>query len=280
MSLEGTAATSTPSIRVESASFAINGATLVRDISFSFTPPGITGILGPNGAGKSTLLRLAAGLLAPTRGAVLLGQTPLTRISRREIARRIALVPQDTHLEFPFTAMEIVLMGRGPHLGRFQWPSGRDRAIAQECMECTDTVQFADRPVTALSGGERQRVLLARALATQSPFIFLDEPTANLDIEHVLHFMELSQTFCREKGTGMLMATHDLALAYRFCHRVLLLHQGELVGDGKPHQVLSPENIRTVFRVEASLLKGEGEKGATLYFEPAPEPPDENPKKT
>lgn len=266
----------TASIRAERASFSVNGATLVEDISFTFHPPGITGILGPNGAGKSTLLRLASGLLSPTSGTVFLGEAPLDSIPRRVIARRIALVPQDTHLEFPFTAREIVLMGRGPHLGRFQWPSREDRAIAWECMERTDTAQFADRPVTALSGGERQRVLLARALATRSPFIFLDEPTANLDIEHILHFMELARDLCREKGTGMLMATHDLGLAHRFCDRVLLLHGGRLVADGKPREILSAERIRTVFRVEASIREEEHGRGHTLFFALARKEPRED----
>jgi len=247
--------------------FSVNGTPLVREVSFTFEPPGITGILGPNGAGKSTLLRLAAGLLSPTGGRVFLEGRPLDRVGRREIARHIALVPQDTHLEFPFTALEIVLMGRSPHLGRFQWPRRQDVEIAREAMERTDTLQFADRAVTELSGGERQRVLLARALASHSPFIFLDEPTANLDIEHVLHFMELARSLCGEEGTGMLMATHDLALAHRFCDRVLLLHQGRLVGDGTPAEVLSPEMIRTVFRVEAFVLQASQGTGETLYFD-------------
>jgi len=254
-------------LRLENVSYSVQGVNLIRSVSFAFEPPGITGILGPNGAGKSTLLRLASGLLNVTSGTVFLDEEPLERIPRRSVARKIALVPQDTHLEFPFTAMEIVLMGRSPHLGRFQWPSRSDRTIAWECMERTDTVRFAERPVTELSGGERQRVLLARALATRSPFIFLDEPTANLDIEHNLHLMNLARDLCRDEGTGMLIATHDLGMAYRFCDRVLLLHDGELVADGTPERVLSPEKIRTVFRVETSVLeKGQGE-GRSLYFD-------------
>jgi iron complex transport system ATP-binding protein len=134
-------------------------------------------------------------------------------------------------------------------------------------MERTDTVRFAERPVTELSGGERQRVLLARALATRSPFIFMDEPTANLDIEHNLHLMHLARALGREEGTGMLVATHDLAMAYRFCDRVLLLHGGELVGDGIPESVLTPEKIRTVFRVETSVLEKDEGEGRSLYFD-------------
>jgi len=267
------------SLRAERAWYTADGADLIRGISLCFEPPGIAGILGPNGAGKSTLLRVVSGLLRPTRGSVLLGGVPLDRLHRRAVARHIALVPQDTHLEFPFTALEIVLMGRGPHLGRFQWPSRRDFDIAREAMERTDTARFAERPVTELSGGERQRVLLARALATRSPFILLDEPTANLDIEHMLHFMELARDLCREEGTGMLMATHDLALAHRFCDRVLLLHGGRLVGDGEPAAVLAPEKIRTVFGVEASLLRGENGTGTTLYFELARRPSGAEPGK-
>jgi len=248
---------------IEEATYRIEGRALVQGATLAVAPGSIVGVLGPNGAGKSTLLRMAAGLLPPSEGQVLLDGKPLESYSRRAVARRIAFVPQDTHVEFPFTAFEIALMGRNPRLGRFQWPDREDREAARRAMDKTETTQFASRPVTTLSGGERQRVFLARALATESPFIALDEPTANLDVQHVLQFLSLARQLADAEGRGVLMAIHDLNWAYRFCDQTVLLDRGRIAGAGPPAETLTPERIRQVFHVEAQPLAASD--GSTLF---------------
>ncbi len=244
-------------LEFENLGYQVNGHRLVRDLTAEITGSEFVGIVGPNGAGKTTLLRLAAGFLAPSQGTVRLNGKPLGDLGRREIAREISVVPQDTHLEFSFSVLDIVLMGRNPHLGRFSPISDQDIAIAEEAMAQTETLEFQDRPVTELSGGERQRVLLARALAAQSPFVILDEPTSNLDIQHTLEIMELARDLVRARERTVLMAVHDLPLAAQYCQRLLLLSQGLLVADGVPSEVLTRDRVREVFRVEASEKNGD-----------------------
>jgi iron complex transport system ATP-binding protein len=250
---------------VRNATVRVDGRALLEDVSLRVTPGRLIGALGPNGAGKSTLLRLASGALRPDEGEVLLDEKPMSAYSRRQIARRIAMVPQDTHVEFDFSAYDIALMGRNPRLSRFQWPSHEDHRIVRQAMELTETSGFASQLVTTLSGGERQRVFLARALATESSFIALDEPTANLDIEHALSFFHLARTLVDEKERGILMAIHDLNWAYRFCDEVVLLSKGKIVERGAPADTLTPKRIRQVFRVEAeSLQTASGETAFTF----------------
>ena len=246
-------------------SYRVEGRALVEGVDLTIAPGRLIGVLGPNGAGKSTLLRLAAGLIDPSEGEARLDDRPLNEWSRREVARRIAFVPQDTHVEFPFTAFEIALMGRNPRLGRFQWPDRADREAVRRAMERTETIEFSERPVTTLSGGERQRVFLARALASESSFIALDEPTANLDIQHVLQFLSLARDLTRREGRGILMAMHDLNVAQQYCDQVLLLDRGRVAGVGAPGEVLTPDRIRQVFRVDVEpLARGDG--GTVLAF--------------
>ncbi|MCX7015509.1 MAG: ABC transporter ATP-binding protein [Candidatus Sumerlaeota bacterium] len=245
--------------------YRIEGRALVEGVDLAIAPGKLVGALGPNGAGKSTLLRLAAGLLDPSEGEARLDGRPLREYTRREAARRIAFVPQDTHVEFPFTAFEIALMGRNPRLGRFQWPGPADREAVRRAMERTETIEFAERPATTLSGGERQRVFLARALASESEFIALDEPTANLDVQHVLQFLSLARDLTLREGRGILMAMHDLNVAQEYCDQVLLLDRGRVAGVGAPGEVLTPDRIRRVFRVDVEpLTRGDG--GTVLAF--------------
>jgi iron complex transport system ATP-binding protein len=240
---------------LDNVTFRVDGRALVQGVSLAVEPGSFVGVLGPNGSGKSTLLRLAAGFLAPAEGRVLLDGRALEDYSRRQAARRIAFVPQDTHVGFEFTAFEIALMGRHPCLGRFQWPRRRDHDVVRRAMKQTETEEFAQRSILTLSGGERQRVFLARALATESPFIALDEPTSNLDVEHALEFLSLAQELARERKRGILMAIHDLNWALRFCDETILLDKGKIAGRGAPGETLTPERIRQVFHVEARPLK-------------------------
>jgi iron complex transport system ATP-binding protein len=177
----------------------------------------------------------------------------LATITARERARKIAVVPQETRILFDFTVREMVLMGRGPHLGLFGIEGPRDREIARAAMETTRIDRLADRPFRTLSGGERQRVLIARALTQEPRLLLLDEPTAFLDLEHQLAVYDLLTHLNRESGLTLVLASHDVNLAARHCNRLVLLHEGRVFADGSPAEVLRAENFRAVYGVEVDL---------------------------
>ena len=229
------------------------GETLALDsVSFETRPGELVGLIGPNGAGKSTLLRVLAGLLRPDSGAVFLGDTPIGRMNVGERARRVAFMPQRDQAH-PFTALEMVLMGRYAHLGRFELEGQRDRRIAREAMGRTETSMFENRQLDRLSGGERQRVVLARALAQQAEVILLDEPSSSLDLRRRLSMMETLRGEIEGRGVAVVVALHDISLAGRYCDRLALLSEGAMVVEGSPIEVLTPEHLRCVFGVEASV---------------------------
>jgi len=209
-------------------------------------------VLGPNGSGKSTLLRVLGGLWQPSSGSVTLDGRALPAFSRREIARRIGFVPQDTHVDFAFTVSELLAMGRYPHRGRFSSETPADRAAIHAAAEQCDIVPLLDRSVDTLSGGERQRVLIARSLAVQPEFILLDEPTANLDIEHSLEVLELADALAA-KGAAVVLASHDLNLIANHATGIVLLQSGKVIANGSPEEVLTPVRLEQVFRVRTEL---------------------------
>ena len=223
---------------------------LLHDVSFCLHPGEVIGLIGPNGAGKSTLIKVISGLWRATSGRVDLCGQPLQRHSPRDIARLIGQVGQSAVLEAPFTVRDVVLMGRNPHLGRFQIETPRDRQIADEAMRLTEVLPVAERVITALSGGERQRVFLARALAQQPLILLLDEPTSNLDIRHQIEILGLVQTLAHERDLGVLIAIHDLSLAAQFCDRLILLHEGAVIMDAAPEAVLASDRLASAFGVE------------------------------
>jgi iron complex transport system ATP-binding protein len=208
------------------------------------------GIIGPNGAGKSTFIKCISGLVNRTEGQVKINGRDLDSMSPKQRAKIIAYLPQNTALGFDFTCLEVVLMGRSPHLGPFQLEGEKDYMVARHTMTFTDTIQFATRPINTLSGGERQRVLISRALAQEPKILMLDEPTANLDIHHQLQIMDLIRRLVAG-GMSALVAMHDLALAARYCDRLLLLSEGKVVAEGNPWDVLTPQSIEEVFSVKA-----------------------------
>ncbi|MYB76234.1 MAG: ABC transporter ATP-binding protein, partial [Chloroflexi bacterium] len=172
--------------------------------------------------------------------------------SPQEIARHIALLPQSTTLNFAFTCLEVVLMGRNPHLGRFQAEGARDHAIAEQSMTATGSAEFVTRLITEVSAGERQRVLLARALTQQPRLLLLDEPTAGLDVQHQLQVFTLIGGLVRQ-GLTAIAVVHDLNLAARYCDRLVLLDRGKVHARGSVRDVLTPENLASVFKVEATV---------------------------
>jgi iron complex transport system ATP-binding protein len=226
---------------------------LVRHVSMSVPLGRFTVLIGPNGSGKSTVLRLLAGLWTPTEGRAELDGRSLVGLPRRDLARRVAVVPQDTHLAFAFTVREAVAMGRHAHVARFAREGPRDREAVNRAMARADVAHLADRFVTELSGGERQRVLIARCLATEAETILLDEPLANLDIAHALDVLLLCRALADE-GRAVVLALHDLNAATLYATDAVLLKDGTLVGAGPVRALLTPDAIQAVFDVEVEEI--------------------------
>jgi iron complex transport system ATP-binding protein len=226
---------------------------LLADVSVAIAPGSLTGLLGPNGCGKTTLLRLLCGVLQPHGGTITLDDRPLTSLTRRELARHVAVVPQETHPAFDYTAMEMVLMGRHPHLGAFQLEGPADFAIARESLVVTGTAHLADRNYMTLSGGEKQRVVIASALAQATELLLLDEPTASLDLGYQLEVASLLGRLNRERGVTMVLATHDLNLAASLCDRLVLLRGGRLLAQGPTADVLTGAMVQQLYDVDADV---------------------------
>jgi iron complex transport system ATP-binding protein len=222
----------------------------LTDVSFQVQKGEFLSFVGPNGSGKTTLLRLLDRIFLPHAGSILLGEKNLSSYTRAELAKRMAFVPQDTAIQFPFTVMEIVLMGRSPHSRGSMFESERDREIAQKMLEITDTQAFAHQPITMLSGGERQRVFIARALAQQPEILLMDEPNAHLDIAHQLEIFAIIKKLNRETGLTVVSVSHDLNLAASFSDKIGILVCGTIAAMGTPDAVLTKENIENVFRTD------------------------------
>ena len=252
------------SLRLEHASLRIGARHLVRDVSVEAAPARITALIGPNGAGKSTALRLMAGLWTPTGGRASLDATDLSRFSRRLLARRISFVPQDTHVDVPFTVRELVTMGRHPHLGRFDDPGPTDAAAVAAAMARADVAHLAGRPVTELSGGERRRAVIARSLATGSNVILLDEPTANLDVDHVIETLNLLRELAGA-GATIALALHDLNVVSRWADTVAVLQAGRLRAAGPPAEVLDDDLVASVFGVRVERLSAADGRPAMVF---------------
>lgn len=232
-----------------------SGRWILRDVSLKLCSGTVLAVIGPNGSGKSTLLRSMAGLWKATAGEVFLDDRAIQNLPRAEIARKITYVPQETRLEFEFTVREIVLMGRYAHRGRFDRETKEDLRAADEALLRADVGHLADRPVTTLSGGERQRVLIARSLATRARILLLDEPTANLDVDHSLDVLALCRSLAND-GHAVVIATHDLNAVYRLADQTALLDSGLLISAGEPEAVLTAGNLERTFRVKSETLTG------------------------
>ncbi|MGH9387763.1 MAG: ABC transporter ATP-binding protein [Vicinamibacterales bacterium] len=229
------------------------GPLVVDGVSLRIAEGGMVGIIGPNGSGKTTLLRLLSGTRQPSDGRVLFGGRPMDGLSRRDVARRIAVVPQATELAFEYTVLEIVLMGRHPHLGLFAVEGPADVRIAKESLAATGTAELADRYFHTLSGGEKQRVVIAAALAQAAHVLLLDEPTASLDLGYQLEVASTLRRLNREHQVTLAVSTHDLNLAASICRELVLMRAGRVIAAGPTEEVLTPERVRELYDVEADV---------------------------
>ncbi len=230
-------------------SYGSNVPTL-RDVSFQVQNKEFLSLVGPNGSGKTTLLRLLDRIYVPNKGSIQLHDKNINDHSRSDLAKRIAFVPQDAAVLFPFSVLEIVLMGRSPHSRGTMFESAHDREIALEMLNITDTAHLASQQITTLSGGERQRVFIARALAQQPEILLLDEPNAHLDIAHQIRIFNIIKKLNVNTGLTVISVSHDLNLAAAYSDRIGMLVCGSLLAVGSPDNVLTKENIESVFRAD------------------------------
>jgi len=240
-------------LRAEGVSFGYEGGFSLQDATVAVSPGSLTGLLGPNGCGKTTLLRLLCGVLRPQNGRVLLGDRDIESMARRDLARHVAVVPQETHPAFDYSVLEMVLMGRHPHLGAFQLEGPADLEIARTALAATGTAHLALRNYMTLSGGEKQRVIIASALAQATELLLLDEPTASLDLGYQLEIAALLARLNREQNVTMVLATHDLNLAASLCDRLVVMRDGRVLTHGATRDVLTGNMVRQLYDVDADV---------------------------
>jgi iron complex transport system ATP-binding protein len=230
----------------------------IEDVSLSVTQGSLTGLLGPNGCGKTTLLKLLSGVVRAQRGAVTLAGRPLNKVPRRELARHMAVVPQETQPAFEYSVTEMALMGRHPHLGRFELEGPDDLDAVQVALATTGVSHLANRLFSTLSGGEKQRVVIASALVQAGDVLLLDEPTASLDLAYQLEVASLLARLNREQGVTMVLATHDLNLAASICDTLVLLLDGRVLAQGWTSEVLNAPMVRELYGIDADVRFHEG----------------------
>jgi iron complex transport system ATP-binding protein len=245
--------------------FGYGERTVLDRISFAVPRGGFAGIIGPNGSGKTTLLRLLAGSRRPLRGRITMDGRDVASMSRLALARRMAVVPQETHLAFEYTVLEVVLMGRYPHLGPFAIEGPDDTAIARQALASTGTLPLEHRAFSTLSGGEKQRVIIASALAQigsgtrgSASVVLLDEPTAALDLKYQIEIGSLLRELHDRHGLTIVLSTHDLNFAAALCDTLVMLKDGRVLGQGTVKDVLTADNVRTLYGVEADVTTHPG----------------------
>ncbi|MCH7786279.1 MAG: ABC transporter ATP-binding protein [Chloroflexi bacterium] len=240
---------------VDNLHFAYKDTRILNGLYLDANEGELVGIVGPNGAGKSTLLRLISGVLKAAEGRVSVNGTDLASLKPAQRARLVSVVPQNPQLPLHFKLLDLVLMGRNPHLRLMEWEGGRDLEISRKAMELTDTWRLADRLVGTLSGGERQRGVVAMALAQEAPVLLLDEPTSSLDLAHQTGIMDLVRDVQRQRGGTIVVAMHDLTLAAQYSDRLIMLAEGRSYAEGSPKSVLTRENISRVYGTNVVVLE-------------------------
>jgi len=240
----------TPALALRDVGFAYGTRTVLAGIGLDVAAGEVVGLLGPNGSGKSTIVRIACGVLGGYRGSVRLAGDELRGLAPREVARRVAVVPQEPTFSFGYTALEVVLLGRHPHLAGSIFESARDLELAREALGRCGALELGSRAIHELSSGERQRVVFARALAQQAPVLLLDEPTSFLDVRHQVELCDLVAELARAQGRAVLAVLHDLNLAAEYCDRIVLLQGGRVAAAGPTAEVLTYANLTRVYETE------------------------------
>ncbi|MDG1708034.1 MAG: ABC transporter ATP-binding protein [Emcibacteraceae bacterium] len=236
----------------------LNNTSILSNISATLNRGEMVGLIGPNGAGKSSLLKSVLGLVNIKSGSIFIDDKDLCELSLKERARQMAYAAQGAPVHWPLTVESIVALGRLPHLNPWQKKSNDDEVAIQNAMERTDCLHLKERSVTTLSGGERARVLLARVLATDTPYVLADEPVAALDPSHQLQVMGILKNLA-QSDNGVLVVMHDLNLAMRYCDRIILLNDGQMVGQGTPDIILTDDNLANIFNIRATRWTENGE---------------------
>ncbi len=241
------------SLQIQQVYFSYLNGLVLHGINLSVKAGEMVGLLGPNGSGKTTLIKLASGVLKPDQGEIRLDSSSLSQLSRKSIARSVAVVPQQFHIPFAFTTSEVVMLGRIPFIKALAGETATDRQAVTTAMELVGISQLAQRRFDELSGGERQKVILAMALAQQPRLLLLDEPTVHLDISHQVEILERVRSLNVEQGLTVIAAMHDLNLASLYFDRLILLKEGRVSVEGTPAQVLTEDRIKEVFSASVKV---------------------------
>lgn len=250
----------TPTVEVKSLSFSYDTQRVLNQLSVRFSQGGLTSIVGPNGSGKSTLLKAVACTLEPAKNSIFIDGKDVVSMRPKHLAELVSVVPQTVHVEYAFSAFDIVLMGRYIHVKPLGQETAEDVAVTEQAMMLTDTLRFRDRSIQTLSGGERQRVILARAIAQDSPILLLDEPITYLDINHQIDLMHILRDLVTTKNRTVVAVLHDLNFAMTYSDWVIMLKDGEIYAEGKPELVLTKETIEAVYGVKVQIYREEGAK--------------------
>lgn len=247
----------TKPVAIKQLSFAYepnSGNPVLQEIGLTIEQNSFVSIIGPNGSGKSTLLKHIAKLIPAKANRIVINGRDINQYSIKSLARVNALVPQQNHFEYNFTAFEVVMMGRHPHIDSLRGESKTDIAIVEEAMRQTDTYRFKDRPINALSGGERQRVILARAIVQDAQIMLLDEPISFLDIHHQIDIVKRIREHAKVSNKTVIAVLHDLNFALKFSDRIVLLHEGMIISQGMAEQVLTTDNIKKAYGIDVELI--------------------------
>lgn len=253
-------------LEIKDVCFAYRDSDVLKNVSFRAASGEVIGILGKNGCGKTTLMKCINAHLKPHSGSVMIDGSDVSKMSKKELAKKMAVVSQHVHLSFPFTVLETVMMGLYPTSEWMHTPSKDEMALVLEAMNATDVADFANRSITELSGGEKQRVLISRALVQDPEVFLLDEPTLHLDVNHQFNLMEMTRELAKEKNMLVIIVTHDIALAARYCDRIMLMEDGQIVGSGLTKDVITAENLKKVFAVDVDVTYNEKIGGLNVLF--------------
>ncbi|RLC54430.1 MAG: heme ABC transporter ATP-binding protein [Candidatus Cloacimonadota bacterium] len=242
-------------IKIKKISLSYQEKKVIQNLSLDFAKGEFCALLGPNGAGKSTLLKALIGFHPVNEGKITIGNRELKHWQKAELAKQIAIIPQDFQLQFDYTVKELVLMGRFPYLGYWQNYSQQDKKVVDKVLQKLDLIRLQDELYSQLSGGERRRVSIARALVQETDILLMDEAFANLDINHQLEIMRLLSQINQEQNKLIILVSHNINLAAEYCQRIVMMKEGKLIADGTPEDVITNQTIRDLYEIDLTVIK-------------------------